>query len=251
MAENWEHRVYERYVSLGNLAAKPDPNLLYGQNRPYVEKIIRDHFPTPKSLRILELACGPAPVLFLLKQRGYSNLVGIDTSPEQVALAHAVGLEKEVLQGDMLEFLNATELEEYDIIILFDILEHFDRIEQLDVLDKVFARLKPNGKCIMHVPNAEGCFGGRVLYSDITHKSAFTRRSMEQMLRTIGFEEIWCFEDKPISHGLFSIIRRTIWEVVTMGQVIALGAETGNIRRNNYILSQNMLAVAQKVATKA
>ena len=69
---------------------------------------------------------------------------------------------------------------------------------------------------------------------------------MEQLLRTIGFEEIKCSEDKPIPHSLFSVIRRIIWEVVTIGQVIALGAETGNIKRNDYILSQNMLTVARK-----
>jgi len=246
MAESWEQRVYARYVSSGNLTARPDPNLFFGPNQPYIEKVIREQFPTEKSARVLELACGPAPFLYFLKQRGYSNLVGIDISLEQVALAHAVGLEKEVMQGDMVAFLATAEFEYYDTIILFDILEHFCRAEQFNILDKVFARLKPDGKCILHVPNAEGYCGTRVLYSDITHKSAFTRRSMEQLLRTIGFEEIKCFEDKPIPHGLFSIIRRVIWEVVTIGQVIAIGAETGNIRRNGYILSQNLLVVAKK-----
>jgi hypothetical protein len=70
---------------------------------------------------------------------------------------------------------------------------------------------------------------------------------MEQLLRTIGFEEIKCFEDKPIPHSLFSSLRRMIWEVVTIGQVITIGAETGNIKRKDYILSQNMLAIARKI----
>jgi 2-polyprenyl-3-methyl-5-hydroxy-6-metoxy-1,4-benzoquinol methylase len=173
--------------------------------------------------------------------------MGIDISPEQVALAHAVGLEQEVVQGDMLALLDRANPDYYDVIILFDILEHFPPAEQINILDKVFTRLKSNGKCILHVPNAEGCFGSRILYSDISHKFAFTRRSMEQLLRTVGFEEIVCLEDKPIPHSLFSFVRRIIWEVVAMVQVIAIGSETGNIKRNSYILSQNMLTVAKKI----
>lgn len=246
MTDSWEQRVYSRYVTIGNLTAQPDPNLLFGPNRPYIEKVIREQFPIDKSARVLELACGPAPFLYFLKQQGYSDLAGIDTSPEQVALAHAIGLEKHVVQGDMIAFLDTIEPEYYDIIILFDILEHFHRAEQFDILDSVFAALKSGGKCVLHVPNLEGNGGSRVLYSDITHKSAFTRRSMEQLLRTIGFEEIRCFEDKPIPHGFLSIIRRVIWEIITLGQVIAIGAETGNIRRKGYIFSQNMLTVARK-----
>src|SRR5271157_4479333 len=103
MVENWEQRVYAHYVSSGNLTAQPDPNLLFEPSRPYIEKVIREQFPANKSARVLELACGPAPFLYFLKQRGYFNLVGIDISPEQVALAHAVGLEKEVVQGDMVD----------------------------------------------------------------------------------------------------------------------------------------------------
>ncbi len=246
MPENWEQRIYTRYVSSGNLTSRPDPKLLFGPSQPYIEKVIREHFPTEKSVHVLELACGPAPFLYFLKKRGYFNLVGIDISPEQVALAHAVGLEKEVMQGDLVALLDSAEFECYDIIILFDILEHFCQIEQFDIMDKVFSRLMPGGKCILHVPNAEGYGGIRVLYSDITHKSAFTRHSMEQLLRTIGFEEIKCFEDKPIPHSFLSVIRRLIWEVLTIGQVIVIGTETGSIKRNGYILSQNMLVVAKK-----
>lgn len=250
MTESWEERVYAHYVSTGNLTNQPDPEQLFGPSRPYIEKIIREHFPTQKSARVLELGCGPAPFLYFLKRLGYFNLTGVDISKEQVALAHTVGLEKEVLQGDLVAFLDAEGFENYDVIILFDILEHFSISDQFEILDRVFIRLKFDGKCILHVPNAEGYCGTRVLYSDITHKSAFTRRSMEQLLHTVGFEGVRCFEDKPIPHGLFSCLRRTIWEIMTIGQVIAMGVETGNFKRNEYILSQNILAVTTKVSLK-
>ena len=247
MTNNWERRVYAHYVSTGNLPETPDPRVLFGPRKPYIEKIICEHIPQNSSTRVLELACGPAPFLYFLKQRGYSNLMGIDTSPQQVVLAHAIGLENEVAQGDMIAYLEVAEPDYFDVIIMFDILEHFARPEQFDIMDKVFARLKPNGKCILHVPNAEGIFGTRVLYGDITHKSAFTRRSMEQLLQIVGFKNIQCFEDKPILHGMQSSIRRAVWEIVSAYVFIAVGAETGNIRRRNYIFSQNMLVIAEKL----
>lgn len=165
MTQNWEQRVYDRYVSTGKLSTHTDPNLLFGPHRPYCERVIHEHIlpSTKPSSRILELACGPAPFIYLLKQQGYNQLIGIDTSPEQVALAHAIGLEQEVLQGDIYTFLDDTEIESFDIILMFDILEHFHPSEQFEIMDKVFARLKSGGKCILHVPNGGGIFGMRVL----------------------------------------------------------------------------------------
>lgn len=246
MKKNWEERVYARYVTTGNLPNQADPNLLFGQNQPYIKKTIREHFPKNKAARILELACGAAPFLYFLKKEGYSNLTGIDISPQQVSLAHAIGLRDEVHQDNIVSFLNMQSSNRYDVIILFDILEHFAPAEQFEVLDKAFARLTPQGKCILHVPNADGVFGSRVRYSDITHKTAFTNRSITQLLRTIGFTQIQCFEDKPIPHSLFSVIRRGLWEIFAMGQVFILAIETGNLHRHQYIFSQNMLVVAQK-----
>ena len=106
MVEDWEQRVYARYVSVHSLNATPTPDLLYGPGKPYIERVIREHLPSNKRSAVLELACGPAPFTYFLRQNGYSNLSGIDISPEQVALAHAMGLEEEVQLGDMVAYLD-------------------------------------------------------------------------------------------------------------------------------------------------
>lgn len=247
MADDWEQRVYAHYVSTGGLVAQPDPKQLFGPSRPYIEQVIARHIPAAQSTRVLELACGPAPFLYHLKQRGYNYLHGVDASPEQVALAHALGLAEEVEAGDLLDFLQAAEARSYDVIILFDILEHLPPAEQFRVMDAVHATLKPGGIAIMHVPNGESMGGVRVLYGDITHKTAFTRRSMEQLLRTVGFTQVRCYEDKPIPHGFFSSLRRIIWEALTFAQMVFSAVETGLLRRSHYILSRNMLVVVQKI----
>jgi SAM-dependent methyltransferase len=246
MTEDWEQRIYAAYVSNSNLTAKPNPDLLFGPRQYYIKKVISQHFPGEKSIKILELACGPAPFLYFLKQLGYTNLKGIDISPEQVSLAHAIGLEKEVVQGDMLNFLSESFDEVYGMIVLFDVLEHFRTSDQFDIMDKIYSKLIPGGICIIHVPNAGGNGGIRALYSDITHKSAFTNRSMYQLLHVTGFSDIECFEDKPIAHNLFSFFRRIIWDWVTFFQMILISAETGALYRKRFIFSPNMLVVAKK-----
>ena len=85
----------------------------------------------------------------------------------------------------------------------------------------------------------------RVLYSDITHEASFTRRSITQILGLVGLSDVQCTEDKPIPHGTISLIRRIIWEVMTLGWRITLSAETGGLP-TSFILSQNMLVVARK-----
>ena len=124
-----------------------------------------------------------------------------------------------------------------------DILEHLDPPTALALLDDVHRVLKPGGRAIIHVPNAEGIFGMRIRYGDFTHCAAFTARSMEQVLRACGFTDVACFEDQPVAHGLKSAVRRLLWRTLTLPFRVLLAAESGVTRA---ILSQNLLAVARR-----
>jgi hypothetical protein len=107
----------------------------------------------------------------------------------------------------------------------------------------VFRVLSPDGVCVAHVPNAEGLYGLRVRYGDLTHEQAFTPRSAGQLFRTIGFRQVASFEDKPVMHGLTSVVRRLLWEVGTLPHRVLLAAETGEWGAR---LSQNIVVRAVK-----
>src|SRR5262245_46080125 len=51
---------------------------------------LRDWLPEQKEARILDLACGAGKLLFFFSGKGFKNLVGVDISPDQVALARQV-----------------------------------------------------------------------------------------------------------------------------------------------------------------
>jgi hypothetical protein len=84
----------------------------------------------------------------------------------------------------------------------------------IPLVDEVPRVLKPSGRWIIHMPNAESPFGSRILFGDYTHEQAFTRTSLGQLLRSSGFAREDCFEDSPVPHGLKSVLRTLGWRVI-------------------------------------
>lgn len=234
--------MYNRYISSGHVGLnKHRQGGLNVGDYPYAVKLIKKHLPSEKNISIADLACGHGALLFCLKKLGYYNVRGVDTSLEQVNLAHEFGV-KEVECQNIMSFL-ADKESHFDVIFLMDILEHFRISELVDLLDKVSRALKNGGLAIMHVPNAEGIFGMRVRYGDLTHENCFTPQSIRQGLSVCGFRDIECFEDKPVIHGIKSLIRYILWEFLTVPFRLLLAAEIGVV---DQVLSQNMMVVARK-----
>ena len=239
---DWKRHLYERYVSSGqaalDVARGSQPSLA---NYPYYRQVVNRYLPQNKDIAVADVACGHGALLHCLRHVGYRNLSGVDVSLEQVALAHRLGV-TEAHHGDMGEFLVRNPAA-FDVVFLMDILEHLERGDLLQTLRLVSGSLKDDGRVIIHVPNAEGLFGMRIRYGDLTHENCFTPQSIQQALVSSGFGRIKCYEDKPIIHGLNSFVRFLVWQLLTIPPRLLLLAETG---RANHILSQNMLVVAQK-----
>lgn len=240
-ASDWKEVLYQSYVSSGQVMGfKGTPEEQFRGRRHYLRSVIRTHFPADRSSRIVDIACGHGKLLYFLRQMGYSHLCGVEGSVEQVELARQLGI-PEVQLGDAFPFMGSRESASAEVVCLFDILEHLTSRQIFDLLAEVRRVLSPGGLCIGHAPNAEGVFGSRVRYGDMTHEQAFTPNSVRQMFRCVGFRHVRCFEDKPIVHGPLSALRRAIWELGTIPFRLLFAAETGG----RCILSQNLLFVAQ------
>jgi 2-polyprenyl-3-methyl-5-hydroxy-6-metoxy-1,4-benzoquinol methylase len=211
---------------------------------PYLQKLIRQHFPHNRNAAILDLGCGHGALIHLAQQAAYINLRGVDVSPAQVAAAKELGI-KNVEQGDIMEVLANESDEAFDCLISFDLIEHFNRNELIPLVDQVHRVLKPGGRWIIHTPNAESPFGMRMHYWDITHELAFTRTSLSQLLLSSGFSLLDCYEDQPIPHGAISLFRWSLWKIIRLFLRFCLAIETGDTGRDA-IFSQNLLAVAVK-----
>jgi len=128
-------------------------------------------------------------------------------------------------------------------VFSLDVLEHLSKDSLLALVTAVYCTLKPGGRFVVHVPNGEAIFSGRIVYGDLTHQTAFTQTSMAQLLTICGFEKIRCFEDQPIIHGPVSLVRNLAWRVIRLGFKLIALVETGS---GNLLLSQNLTAIAAK-----
>lgn len=241
--DTWKAILYRAYVSSGQVQyiSGSAEEFLRGR-RAYFQAMIRKHFPKDRESRIVDVGCGHGALLYFLGRKGYRNLRGADGSGEQVELAHRLGISG-VEQADAENFLRACDKESVDVVALFDVLEHFTRQEAFDLLSEVKRVLAPGGLCIGHVPNASGLFGAAIRYGDLTHEQAFTEISIRQVFGALGFCRIKCFEDKPIVHGILSLVRRVIWDVGSAPLRLLSTAETAE---RGPILSRNLLFVATR-----
>ncbi|MFG1200980.1 class I SAM-dependent methyltransferase [Xanthobacter aminoxidans] len=238
--QEWQKRLYNAYVSSNQ--GGQDASLGYSVRGSHINSFIRRHIPSDRQIKILDVGCGAGDVIYWLKKANYHNISGFDISPEMIELAHSRGV-TEVKLSDINQAISETESNSIDVVICFDIFEHLSRHELFYISDEIFRILKPGGKIFVHTPNASGIFGGSIRYGDITHEISFTATSMRQLLRTVGFEKVSSFEDKPIPHGLKSTVRAIIWAAGTLGFRLLYAAETGKF---NYIASQNFLTSATK-----
>jgi len=235
---DWKETVYQSYVSSGHIRDIGESAASHFRpRRAFFETIIRNHFPSSRDSRVLDIGCGHGTLLYFLHEAGYYKACGVDGSKEQVEFAERLGVQGVEL-GNGLNFLREQETTGADVICLFDILEHLARQDAFELLTEVRRVLSPDGVCIGHVPNAEGIFGARVRYGDLTHEQAFTASSIKQMFGALEFGTVQCFEDKPVIHGIKSLVRRALWEFGTVPFRLLYVAETAS---SEVILSQNLL----------
>lgn len=241
---DYRARLYECYVTQQMQTDIPSLRRHLDASQPALRGVIDQHFPSNRQAVILDIGCGYGLLLHLLRKAGYANLIGVETSAEQVKAAQELGLDC-VKQGDLIDFLRSGAKSSFDVIVAFDVLEHLTKDELLDVLELIYSSLKPEGRLILHVPNGEAIFSGKIVFGDFTHQTAFTAKSVHQVASFAGFSQIDCYEDKPVVHGVFSFVRAMIWGVVRTWYRFLNAAETGDLG-SELILSQNLLAVCRK-----
>jgi SAM-dependent methyltransferase len=242
--ESYRQRLYQHYtaVEISDPAAVGADPLNF--RAAYLQDLIRRHFPPDKDGAILDLGCGHGAMLHFARQAGYHNTVGVDRSEAQVAEASRRGITG-IIAGDLYRVLESFSPESQDVVIAFDIIEHFTKDELLGCLDQVWRVLKTGGKLIIHTPNGASPFCGRIRYGDFTHELAMTRESLTQLCQVCGFSQISCYEEQPVFHGIISGIRWLLWKAIRCVLRLYIAVETGVVDRG-MIFTQNMLCIVTK-----
>ncbi|WP_249157902.1 class I SAM-dependent methyltransferase [Bradyrhizobium jicamae] len=235
--------MYARYVSSGGFGAEPVTEADLAPRLVIMRDLVRRFFPHDRNAAVLDLGCGNGVLLLAARQAGYLRLEGVDGSAEQVAIAHRLGIAG-VEQGDLFGKLAEKEAGSLDVVVTYDVIEHLTKQDLLRLMAEVSRVLKAGGRWIIHAPNAESPFFGRIRYGDFTHEQAFTRQSLAAVLRAGGFARVACFEDAPVVHGTKSAIRLALWKLMRLGLRFFIAVETGETADGIY--SQNFLTVADR-----
>ncbi len=114
-------------------------------------KKVRSLIENPSSKKIMELGCGPGTFLSMLKPN-YTSATGIDNDPNQMAYAkkHYATQKLTFKMGDITKPL---PIENQDIIIISEVIEHIPLKESEKMLKQAKASLKKGGSIILTTPN--------------------------------------------------------------------------------------------------
>lgn len=149
------------------------------------DRTVLPWLPENKSINIAEIACGHGSFLWWLKQRKYLNVIGIDSSAEQVALARLTGAT--VAEMDLGKWLIHQPDASLDAVVGIDLIEHVSKDELMSLLQHCRRVLRPGGRLVLRYPNGDSPLVGRNLFNDITHVWTYTSNCLQSLASMHGF----------------------------------------------------------------
>ncbi len=226
----------------------------------YYRQALSNFLPSDKRIRVLDVGCGMGFTILSLQEMGYADVEGIDTDYGQVQSCLRKQLNVTHV-NDTIRFLHEKK-DAYDLILCLDVLEHIAYVTQMQFARALQSSLKPGGKLICRVPNANSALAGRWRYIDWTHRGSFTEHSVDFLLYNAGFGKIQIYETefvrKPDWRRLFStgVLRRSFWKSVFFWSIFRfvrafqrakMVSELGKEEGTQIPLSLNIMVQAVKI----
>lgn len=192
------------------------------------EKNILPFLPKDKSIPILDIGCGEGHFLHFLQNNGYYNARGIDLGNEQLIVARKMGI-KNVEKADFFQYIEKYQ-NHFGVIVAFNVIEHFKKMEAVKALHLIYQALKLNGKLLIITPNAQSLSGLYSTFGDFTHEIIFNARSLAQILRVCGFANVIVRGFELSGSDLRSKIRVLLWKIIRCMYKILFVIERGTGR---------------------
>lgn len=156
----------------------------------------------PSGGRLLDLGCGSGiPLAGYCLDKGYS-LVGVDYSPNMIALARQHYPEADWPEADwVVQDINHLGLkEQFDGIFSWDGFFHLSIDEQRTIIPKLSALVKPRGAIMLTVGTGEGEVTGNVGGETVYHAS-LAPKEYEELFCQHGFEAVSYVAEDPDCMG--------------------------------------------------
>lgn len=227
-------RYYASQHLLRGVTKPKDVSDLEARESQLYDRLILPYLQKRSSLKIVELASGPGIFLSYLKNKNIDNFTGIDQADDYINLCREQNLN--VVQADVLTWLDQQELNSLDVIVAIDFVEHLDKQTFVELLDKIYKALKPGGIFIARAPSGDSPFFGQNFFNDITHQSVFTTiatRALVQMCglnleRTVDEFPERILARKPWLYPLVVLVRILVKNII----LVSTGYKIDNLSPN-------------------
>jgi SAM-dependent methyltransferase len=201
------------------------------------------HLPPRQDARILVVSCGPGYLVKLLHDRGYTQVIGIDSDPAKIAHAQARGLPCRTARA--FPFLEAGPAP-FDVIIAEQELNHLTLDETIRFLGLCRRNLEIGGLFLGYGLNgANPLVGAENLAHNIDHFYTLTDHSFGQLLGLAGFAdvkvrplELYVFWKNPLNYVGLACTR--LFELACRLGFILYGKDVK-------ILSKKLMATARNI----
>ena len=146
----------------------------------------------PKNSLIIDLGCGVGYLEYYLLMKDFTHIEAIDLSNEQIKVAKKK-LSEFGLHIDNVKFKTEDafaylkSVNNVDIIVMIDFIEHFQKEEAMELLQLSSQALNKGGLLIIRTINADNPAFAHLFYRDFTHETPFTTFSLRQCLNVSGF----------------------------------------------------------------
>lgn len=150
----------------------------------YAAELKRAGFNELASPKCLELGFGNGAFAGWATSQGIA-WTGVEVQRELVDLATARKLCVFASLEEAASFLGAGTI---DLVVGFDVFEHLEAPELVEVLKGVYCVLKSGGVLLARVPSGDSPFGRAIFHGDITHRIALGSSAIHQLASQTGFE---------------------------------------------------------------
>jgi SAM-dependent methyltransferase len=145
-------------------------------------------FTPDSSARVLEIGCGCGQLLWVLRQQGFTNLLGADPSPGCASAARRF-YDVPVVAGTVFTIPAAEQ--PYEFLILTGVMEHIRDLDR--TVQRFHELLAPEGRIFLEVPDAsrlEASMDAPFQEFSVEHINYFSPVSLNNLMTLRGFRVV-------------------------------------------------------------
>ncbi|MCK5779062.1 MAG: class I SAM-dependent methyltransferase [Rhodospirillales bacterium] len=158
----------------------------------------RDLTGADPAMSVLEIGCGTGLLLRYLEACGYARIAGLDRDENLLDTLSDLN-RSEIHIGDAATVLNEKFAgQRFDRIVMFDVAEHIDLPDLIELLKALRGFLSDDGKLLLRVPNIESPWGLKMFFGTFDHVTPLGPGRLRELARLTGWKCVSVSPQEPV-----------------------------------------------------